>query len=155
MKEQRAASLTSECVQTGTYVLNQARLSKAAKPSPELQFRGVQDCYLEVGRCQVFGNAADFPPDQRAEAGVSPIFRSHSLVDSRQDEGPWLETSSGPTLPTSSLPMRGPCLSLPRRSRVDHVGGISDASSCLVGESHPRGHGASMSLGIPCRGVSS
>ena len=72
-------SLASPLIRFETYAFDQGALSKTAKESPPVCFRGVQSCGLESGKWLVFGNPTDFPPDQRAEDGRSLTFDSAPL----------------------------------------------------------------------------
>ena len=72
-------SLASERVRTERYILDQRSLAKTATESPPLRFRGVEACGLDAGRWLAFGFPTDFPPDQRAEDGLSLTFDSDEL----------------------------------------------------------------------------
>ena len=72
-------SLASERMRTEIYILGRGSLAKMATESPPLRFRGVEACGLEAGRWLVFGSPTDFPPDQRAEDGLSLTFDSDQL----------------------------------------------------------------------------
>jgi uncharacterized protein len=64
------------------YVLNgTGTLDELAAPEQRLDFRGVQHAGFDSGSRTIFGRPGDFPPDQRAEDGLSLTFTSAPLVE--------------------------------------------------------------------------
>ncbi len=69
-------------VEAHRYVLNASgALGAQAAPEQRLQFRGVQYAGLHSGSRTTFGRPGDFPPDQRAEDGLSLSFTSEPLAE--------------------------------------------------------------------------
>ena len=97
-------SLASERIHPETYALARGPMSKTAEASPPQQFHGVQGCGLDAGRWLALGDAADFPPDQRAEDGLSLTFDSEPLTDAMEILGfPWLTLACSVDRPNALL----------------------------------------------------
>jgi hypothetical protein len=72
-------SWPSAHITTQTYYLNPNTLNQAAAPETRLDYRGAQRAGLDGAVWCGHGLAADMPPDQRAEDGLSLAFTSAPL----------------------------------------------------------------------------
>jgi len=78
------ATWPSPDIQTQRYWLNEARLDPAPAPETQMQYQGSQFAGFEAGIWCPYGDPADFPPDQRAEDGLSITFDSAPLGDAME-----------------------------------------------------------------------
>jgi uncharacterized protein len=81
------ATWPSPDIQTQRYWLNEARLDPAPAPETQMQYQGSQFAGFEAGIWCPYGDPADFPPDQRAEDGLSITFDSAPLDDAMEIVG--------------------------------------------------------------------
>ena len=77
----------SASIETQRYWLNDGTLDTAPGPAAQMECRGSQFAGAEAGIWCPYGDPADFPPDQRAEDGLSMTFDSPPLQEAMEIVG--------------------------------------------------------------------